>query len=71
MRTYWVEEDTPGLPLGVSVSIELVGNVQYVTIHSRLHLTKEKRLPYCYGTSYSVRGILLDSDFLKYLEGYR
>ena len=71
MRTYRVEEGTPGLPLGVSVSIELVDDCQWVTIHSRLHITKEKRLPHCYGTSYSVRGILLDSDFLKYLEGYR
>lgn len=59
-------------PIGVSVRLTKDGDTIYVDILSSLHMTKCKRLPHCYNAyCYTIPKILRDSDFLKYLEGYR
>lgn len=72
MTTELVPEYTEGLPPGVSVEIDTVHDVRYVTIVARLHMNKRFRLPHSYSASaFSVQRILRDSDFLKYLSRYR
>lgn len=67
-----IPEGTPGLPLGVSVTLQSDSSTIWVTINARLHLRKHFELPHCYcAKHYNAQSILQDGDFLKYLARFR